>query len=286
MQFLQKLSDEAEKLTESEIGFFHLIDPDQETITLQAWSANARKNRPGTEPMARCYPISQAEAWAECVGKAKPVIHSDNSHISRKRGLPEKHAPAVRELLVPVVRSNRVKAIVGVGGKPIPYGDDDVKKSGGWRTRLGKSSERKRAEERLQAANDSLEREVRQRTRELEKIAYEFESLFDSSQVGMMVLRGGRFFSKGNQRLADILGYDTPKEMEGFSMKSLHLDQERFQEFGENITTSYARERCFMSNTSSGARTAPPSGVPCPEKPWIPASRSIWTRAFFGSSTT
>ena len=78
-----------------------------------------------------------------------------------------------------------------------------------------------------------MEREVRQRTRELQKVAYEFESLFDSSQVGMMVLRGGRFFSKGNQRLADILGYETPEEMEGFSMQSLHLDEERFREFGE-----------------------------------------------------
>ncbi len=48
-----------------------------------------------------------------------------------------------------------------------------------------------------------------------------------------MVLREGRIFYKGNQRLADILGYATPLEMKGFSMEVLHLSEERFHEFGE-----------------------------------------------------
>ena len=232
-QLLQKVLDEAEKLTDSETGFFHLVDSDQETITLQAWSAKSPKYMPGSESEGRLYPISQAKVWTECVGTGKPVIQNDNSRVSRTKGLPEEHAPAIRELLVPVVRSGKVKAIIGVGDKPVPYGDDDVKTVRRLADTAWEIVERKRAEERLQAANDSLEREVRQRTRELEKVAHEFESLFDSSQVGMMVLRGGRFFSKGNQRLADILGYETPEEMEGLSMKSLHLGEERFREFGE-----------------------------------------------------
>jgi len=61
----------------------------------------------------------------------------------------------------------------------------------------------------------------------------ELEALLSNSQVGIMVLREGRVFYKGNQRLADILGYATPEEMKGFSMKSLHLTEERFYEFGE-----------------------------------------------------
>ncbi|RPJ78401.1 MAG: PAS domain S-box protein [Deltaproteobacteria bacterium] len=77
-----------------------------------------------------------------------------------------------------------------------------------------------------------MEQKVRERTREIEAAAYEFESLFNSSQVGMMVLKGGRIFAKGNQRLADILGYASPGELEGFSMRALHLDEDRFKEFG------------------------------------------------------
>lgn len=61
----------------------------------------------------------------------------------------------------------------------------------------------------------------------------EFESIFDNSQVGIMLLRGGRFFSRGNQRLADILGYDSPEEMIGLSMNELHINEENFQNFGK-----------------------------------------------------
>ncbi|MFO7750904.1 MAG: ATP-binding protein [Desulfobacteraceae bacterium] len=78
-----------------------------------------------------------------------------------------------------------------------------------------------------------MEQKVRERTSEIQAAAHEFESLFNSSQVGMMVLKGGRFFAKGNQRLADIFGYASPEEMEGLSMQDLHLNEKRFREFGE-----------------------------------------------------
>ena len=56
-----------------------------------------------------------------------------------------------------------------------------------------------------------------------------------------MLLGGGRVMAKGNQRLSDILSYDSPDEMIGISMREIHLSEERFVEFGEkyyNILTS------------------------------------------------
>jgi diguanylate cyclase (GGDEF)-like protein/PAS domain S-box-containing protein len=61
----------------------------------------------------------------------------------------------------------------------------------------------------------------------------ELSTIVENSQVGIMLLKGGRIFYKGNQRLADILGYDTPEKMVGLNMKDLHLSEERFIEFGE-----------------------------------------------------
>ncbi len=61
----------------------------------------------------------------------------------------------------------------------------------------------------------------------------DFETIFENSHVGIMMLKGGRIFARGNQRLADILGYDTPEEMVGISMSQLHLSEERFIAFGE-----------------------------------------------------
>ncbi len=81
-------------------------------------------------------------------------------------------------------------------------------------------TERKRAEEKL------------------ENIKLEFQSIFDNSYVGIMVLREGRKLAAGNPRLADIFGYENPEEMVGLSMRRLHLSEEKFREFGENY---YAR---------------------------------------------
>ena len=62
----------------------------------------------------------------------------------------------------------------------------------------------------------------------------ELDAIFKNSQVGIMYLKGGRFLHKANQKLADILGYDSPDEMHGISMEQLHLSKERFIWFGEH----------------------------------------------------
>jgi len=70
----------------------------------------------------------------------------------------------------------------------------------------------------------------------------EFESIFDNSQVGIMLLQGGRVLHRGNQRLAEILGYDSPEEMTGISMRQLHLDEEHYEDY----------ERYFYSTLTQG----------------------------------
>ena len=60
----------------------------------------------------------------------------------------------------------------------------------------------------------------------------ELSNLFNTALVGLMYITGERVLIKGNQHLADILGYDNAKEMIGLSMLSLHLSRERFIEFG------------------------------------------------------
>ena len=61
----------------------------------------------------------------------------------------------------------------------------------------------------------------------------ELKTIIESSQVGIMVLKGDRILYKGNQRLADILGYDSPESMMGLSMSQIHISQESFIRFGE-----------------------------------------------------
>ena len=62
----------------------------------------------------------------------------------------------------------------------------------------------------------------------------EISAVFENSQVGIMYLKGGRFLHRANQRLADILGYDSSEEMHGISMRELHISEKRFKWFGNH----------------------------------------------------
>ncbi|MCY2996199.1 MAG: PAS domain S-box protein [Planctomycetota bacterium] len=123
---LQFALDQAELLTGSGVGFFHFVDPDQEHLTLQTWSRNTLDKMCKAEGQGRHYPVSQAGVWAACLATKQTVIHNDYASLPDKRGLPEGHAPVVRELVVPVVRGGLVVAVMGVGNKTTDYTAEDA----------------------------------------------------------------------------------------------------------------------------------------------------------------
>jgi len=74
--------------------------------------------------------------------------------------------------------------------------------------------------------------QIKQYNVELKSQEDELSKIFNNALVGLMYITGDRKLIKGNQRLADIFGYESPQEMLGISMHSLHLSKERFVEFG------------------------------------------------------
>ena len=78
----------------------------------------------------------------------------------------------------------------------------------------------------IQSLNVS-EQQLKQRTNEI-------ETIFASSTVGIMLLKGDRILTRCNQRFADFMGYDSPEEMQGHSMRKFHLTEERYLEVGKN----------------------------------------------------
>jgi len=123
---IQCALDEAEALTDSKIAFFHFVDDDQLSLRLQTWSTNTLATQCTASGKGSHYPVEDAGVWAECLRELRPVIHNDYASLSAKKGLPEGHAPVVRELTVPVIREGRVKIIVGVGNKPTDYDEEDL----------------------------------------------------------------------------------------------------------------------------------------------------------------
>jgi len=125
-ELLQMTLDEIEYLTRSTVGFFHFLEPDQETIWLQTWSTNTLQNMCKAEGQGSHYSIDQAGVWADCVRQRKVVIHNDYPSLKYRKGTPKGHALITREMTIPILRNEQVVAILGVGNKPKNYTTHDV----------------------------------------------------------------------------------------------------------------------------------------------------------------
>jgi signal transduction histidine kinase len=103
------------------------------------------------------YSISKAGVWCDCVRTRQPIIHNDYASLPHRQGLPAGHTPMVRELVVPLVRDDKIVAIIGVGNKPTFYDQRDLAIA----LELGDLSweivERKRAEESLRRNRELLD---------------------------------------------------------------------------------------------------------------------------------
>jgi len=154
---LQKVLDEAEALTGSCIGFFHFLETDQQTLSLQAWSTNTLQSYCRAEGTGFHYSLDAAGVWVDCIHQRRPVIHNDYAALPHRKGLPAGHASVVRELVVPIFRGEEIVAVFGVGNKACAYDQGDVELV----TTLGDMAWdivlRKRAEEAMAASEANLQ---------------------------------------------------------------------------------------------------------------------------------
>jgi diguanylate cyclase (GGDEF)-like protein/PAS domain S-box-containing protein len=125
-ELMQKTLDEIEGITGSPVGFYHFVQEDQKTLSLQAWSTRTVREFCTAQPHGTHYSIDQAGVWADCIRERKPLIHNDYAALPNRRGMPEGHARVVRELVVPTLQAGRVVSVLGVGNKPTPYDDRDA----------------------------------------------------------------------------------------------------------------------------------------------------------------
>ncbi|MFO7912654.1 MAG: GAF domain-containing protein [Desulfotignum sp.] len=139
--------DTIEPLTDSYISFLHFVSQDQQSLTRQQWSSRTLAEFCTTEGKPLHYSIDRAGIWADSIRKKKPVIHNDYMAMPHKKGLPEGHAPVIRELVVPVMRENRAVALVGVGNKSAPYTATDARNLCFYADVIWEIAEKKRVEQ-------------------------------------------------------------------------------------------------------------------------------------------
>lgn len=253
-EFLQTFLNQAEKLTESSIGFYHLVQDDQETLTLTTWSTNTIKNMCTADGAGSHYNIKDAGVWVDCVREKKPVIHNDYENLKHKKGMPEGHAKVIRELVVPLFRNEKIVAILGVGNKKTDYDENDIQllykiADFAWDIAGRKKSEEalKKSEEQARKRNEELNekntelKKARQATLNIledlnlqmeEKIRTEtalrgseekFRGLYENSSIGIYQTTPEGKILLANPTLIKMLGYNSFEEL-----SELDLETENF----------------------------------------------------------
>ena len=125
-QIMTETLDCVGRMIESPIGFFHFLDVDQQTLTLQTWSSNTLATMCQADGKGSHYNVADAGVWVDCVRERRAVVHNDYASLPHRKGMPDGHAPVVRELVVPIFRGELIVAILGLGNKPQNYDDEDL----------------------------------------------------------------------------------------------------------------------------------------------------------------
>lgn len=191
--------EEAQRLTNSEVGYLHMVNDDQETIALITWSESTLQHCQAQHESH--YPVREAGIWADAIRLKRPVIHNDYQNIEERRGYPAGHFPLVRHIGIPVLDDDKVTLVMGVGNKPSPYDDSDVRQCQLIGDNLWKMVSLQRAMNALGEARDRAEAGSRAKSAFLANMSHELRTPMNGV-MGMLELARKRMNdSKGIEQL-------------------------------------------------------------------------------------
>ena len=173
-ELLQLGIDEAVRLTESEIGYLHFVNDDQESIALCTWSNTTLLQC--TAAYDNHYPVSAAGIWADSVRFRQAVMHNDYQSLSGRKGYPEGHVHLLRHLGVPVIEGGKVRLLMGVGNKATDYNDSDLEQLQLIGNDLWSIVLRHRAENELALAKEAAEAANRSKSTFLANMSHEIRT--------------------------------------------------------------------------------------------------------------
>jgi PAS domain S-box-containing protein len=168
-ELMLRAVDEVSELTSSTIGFFNFMEEDQVNLGLQTWSTNALRLFHVSSQNGSHLPLDQAGVWAEAVRQRRPLIHNDYEALADRKGLPQGHVPIVREIVIPIIRNERIMAVMGIANKPHDYTSHDLEIAMRLADYAWDITERKQMEIALQLEKNQLVQRVEERTADLSR---------------------------------------------------------------------------------------------------------------------
>jgi len=166
-EVMQRTVDEVSELTGSTIGFFHFVDSDQINLGMQTWSTNSLRlfNVPVSE--GTHLPLDQAGVWAEAARQRRALIQNEYEFLVDRKSLPQGHVQILREMVIPILRNEKIVAVMGVGNKPQDYTQQDLEIAGRLADYAWDVTERKQMEDALAEERNQLAQRVDERTSDL-----------------------------------------------------------------------------------------------------------------------
>ncbi len=255
---MQKTLDKAEELTGSSIGFFHYVEEDQETISLQTWSTNTLENMCKAEGAGQHYPVSQAGVWANAIRTRATVIENDYPHSEHKMGMPEGHSVVDRFVSVPIMRNNNIVAMIGVGNKPSDYISADTEIVFQLADFVFDLIQTKKIQEMLRASESRM------------------RVMLENELVGIVTVKD-RIFQWANPAYEKTLGYERG-ELIGKPVKLIFLNDDAYKTFGDtaypliNAGKVYRTELVYLCKDGSHKTVEVSGGILNEEY-----GESLWT---------
>jgi len=108
--------DSCVRLTGSALGYLHYVYTEENGFDSYVWSKGAAEACAARKYMD--FPLTTTGLWAECMRQRGPVICNEYATAPKKRGLPEGHIPIKRILSIPIMKSEKVVAVLSVANKP------------------------------------------------------------------------------------------------------------------------------------------------------------------------
>ena len=212
--------EEAERLTESEISFFHFIDEEKNTIKLQSWSENTIKSSKISD-FEYQYSLEESGTWSDCLKKRAPIIHNDYQNLEHKKGLPNGHIPLTRYLITPIIIAKKIRCVFGVGNKPTDYTQLDCDILTLFAENIWLVLEQKRAQQKLIEANQAKDKFFSVIAHDLKN---PFNALIGFSELLVQDLKG-----KNYENLGSYGDYIHEVSKRGYNLLVNLLDWSRLQ---------------------------------------------------------
>ena len=126
-EILRATLDEAERLTESPVGWCHFIEDDPSFQFLEGASSTIQKSIHGLEGDIPHPSLTDSGLWSSVIMHQQPLITNNYSFENHGIRFANGHPEISRTLVVPMLHAGKVMAVLGVGNKSSDYNDDDLK---------------------------------------------------------------------------------------------------------------------------------------------------------------